>query len=80
MVECDFILDVLWSMSLLASNLKGIEKIELLFQRTVYCQNLRYESLTIIDLKYNRMVIQEPKLNLMKVFMLVLNDWLQLSG
>ena len=31
---------------------KGIEEIELFFQGTEECQNLRYECLTIIDPKY----------------------------
>ena len=52
LVDCDFILKVLWSKSLLVSNPKGLKKSELFSQGTEECQNLRCECLIIVDPKY----------------------------
>ena len=51
LVECDFVLEVLWSKLLLASNPKGLKKFHFFPQGTENCRNLRYESLIVVNLK-----------------------------
>ena len=52
LVDFDFILKVLWPKSLLASDPKGLKKVNFFSQGTGKCQNLRYECLIIVDPKY----------------------------